>query len=95
MFIINLTYTSDLALVDQFLDAHICFLNEYYATGVFQASGKKVPRTGGVIFATIESKKALQDIIAKDPFYKNNLARYEVIEFLPSKTSTTYDFLLD
>jgi len=95
MFIINLTYTSDLALVDQYLDAHICFLNEHYATGVFQASGKKVPRTGGIIFATIASKKALQDIIAKDPFYKNDLAHYELIEFLPSKTSAKYHFLVD
>ncbi|WP_299603211.1 YciI family protein [uncultured Aquimarina sp.] len=94
MFIINLTYIVELKKVDQFLNDHVEFLNEQYALGNFLASGRKVPRTGGIILSNVASKSELENIISKDPFHKNDLANYELIEFIPSKTSKALQFLI-
>lgn len=49
MFIVNLTYIKPLDEVEKFLEKHIDFLNQYYTKGHFIASGRKNPRTGGII----------------------------------------------
>jgi uncharacterized protein YciI len=49
MFIINLKYKVELTQIDQFLNEHIEFLNAQYESGNFLASGRKEPRTGGII----------------------------------------------
>ena len=95
MFIINLTYKTELEKVDQFLEEHIVFLNEQYELGHFLASGRKVPRTGGIILSNVKSKSELEEIIGKDPFKKNELADYELTEFVPSKTSEELKFLME
>ena len=94
MFIVNLTYKTRLEVVDQFLDKHVEFLNEQYELGHFIASGRKIPRTGGIILSNIESRLELEKIINKDPFKKNELADYELIEFVPSKTCDELKFLM-
>ncbi len=95
MFIINLTYKTELLKIDQFLTEHIEFLNEQYELGHFLASGRKIPRTGGIILSNVESKLELVKIIEKDPFKKNELADYEMIEFVPSKTCKELKFLME
>lgn len=87
MFIINLTYKVSLDVVNQHLEDHIDFLNEQYEAGHFMASGRKVPRTGGVILSGMSDKVALESVLAKDPFHLHQLADYEIIEFIPSKTN--------
>lgn len=94
MFIINLTYKTDLNQVDLHINAHIEFLEEHYASGIFQASGRKVPRTGGIILSTCTDKTELESILNKDPFKIQDLADYEITEFIPSKTSKAFEFLL-
>lgn len=42
MFIINLTYQKNLTEVEKHLEAHIQFLDTYYASGHFIASGRKI-----------------------------------------------------
>ncbi|OJJ16316.1 GTP cyclohydrolase [marine bacterium AO1-C] len=95
MFIINLTYKTELEKVEQFLDDHIKFLNEQYALGNFIASGRKVPRTGGIILSNIKDESALEEIIEKDPFKAHDLADFELIQFVPSKTSEELKFLIE
>ncbi|MEM9078710.1 MAG: YciI family protein [Bacteroidota bacterium] len=95
MFIINLTYKTELEKVDQFLEEHIEYLNEQYELGHFLASGRKVPRTGGIILSNVKSKSELEEIIGKDPFKKNELADYELTEFVPSKTCEQLEFLME
>ncbi|MCB0541222.1 MAG: GTP cyclohydrolase [Lewinellaceae bacterium] len=94
MFIISLTYKTELEKVDQFLNEHIDFLNEQYELGNFVISGRKVPRTGGIILSKIDSRAELEKIIGKDPFKINDLADYELTEFIPSKTCKELKFLL-
>lgn len=95
MFIINLTYKTELEKVDQFINEHIEFLNEQYALGHFLASGRKIPRTGGIILSGLTSKSELEKIIEKDPFKQNDLADYELTEFVPSKTCEELKFLIE
>ena len=60
MFIVNLTYIKPLDKVEKFLEKHIDFLNQYYTKGHFIASGRKNPRTGGIILMPF--KKSLHTI---------------------------------
>ena len=85
MFIINLTYIEPLEVVEKHLEKHIDFLNQYYTKGLFIASGRKNPRTGGIILMRAKNKEAVQEIIKHDPFYQNEIAQYEIIEFEVSK----------
>ena len=93
MYIISLTYKVPLETVEQHLEAHIDYLNKQYDLGHFQASGRKVPRTGGVILSTVTDREELLNILAEDPFKKHELADYELTEFIPSKTSKEWGFL--
>lgn len=84
--VIDITYIVDLAEVDVHMDAHRDFLQRQYEAGIFLASGRKEPRTGGVILATGD-RSALQDVLADDPFNRHGIASYTVTAFLPTMTS--------
>jgi uncharacterized protein YciI len=84
MFVILLNYIKPLSEVDQFVGEHREFLERYYASGHFLLSGRKEPRTGGVILAKAETRAEIESVILNDPFNREKIAEYEVIEFLPS-----------
>ncbi|EHJ52330.1 YciI family protein [Streptococcus macacae] len=94
MFIINLTYVKPLAEVEKHLEAHIVFLNKYYQSGKFICSGRKHPRTGGIILLKAENKEDVRQIVAEDPFYQNKIAEYEIIEFSPTKYADGFEQIL-
>lgn len=93
MFIVNLTYKKPIEDVENHLEAHRAYLKDQYAAGHFIASGRKEPRTGGIIMARMKELKALQAELAKDPFNKEGIADYEIIEFIPSMTAEGYENL--
>lgn len=64
---------------------HVKYLQKYYKQNVFIASGRKVPRTGGIILALADSKEEIDSIIKEDPFYTHGLAEFTVTEFLTSQ----------
>ena len=72
---------------------HVSYLEEQYALGNFVASGRKVPRTGGVILSQMDSLESLQAVLDKDPFKSNKLALYEIIEFTPTMTANGFENL--
>lgn len=94
MFIVSLHYLVPLAKVDTFIPEHIAFLDKHYAKGHFLLSGRKEPRTGGVILANVDSRELLDGILVEDPFFREKLARYEITEILPSKACAELGFLL-
>jgi uncharacterized protein YciI len=85
MFIINLNYIVPLEQLDKHMGDHVKFLRTYYEKNVFVASGRKVPRTGGIILALGKSKEAIEKIIHEDPFYIHKLAEFTITEFLTSQ----------
>ncbi len=85
IFIIDLEYIVELEQVEPHLQAHLDFMDQCYDTGLFLASGAKVPRTGGIILAASDSRDEIESLLAKDPFSIHKLARYTVTEFHPRR----------
>ena len=85
MFIIELTYTADLARIDASMRAHMQFINAHYASGHFVVSGRKIPRDGGIILAVGKHRAEIEAIAAQDPFVTKRLATARVIEFRMSQ----------
>ena len=84
MFIVSLHYKVDLVEVERLMPAHLVFLEACYANGVFIASGRKEPRTGGIILAKALNLEVLNKVLAKDPFQIAGIADYEITEFIPT-----------
>jgi len=95
MFIVSLTYVAPLDRVDAVLADHVAYLEEQYAAGVFLASGRKIPRVGGVILAKADSRESLDAVLARDPFAQAKVATYEVTEMAVSKTAPGLETLID
>ena len=93
MFVVSLTYKVELSEVEKYMAAHISYLEEQYESGAFLASGRKVPRTGGVIFARAESREELDAILRVDPFFEAEVADYEITEFVPTKAARGLELL--
>ena len=94
MFVINLNYIVPLEQLDSYMGDHMKFLNKYYKENVFVASGRKVPRTGGIILAMGKSKEEIEEIIKEDPFYSHKLAEFTVTEFMTSQVHPKFKTLL-
>lgn len=85
MFILNLTYIKTIEEVDKFVAEHIKYLEKYYEENKFICSGRKNPRTGGIIVCNANSINEVESIIKEDPFYSEKVAKYDIIEFQPTK----------
>ena len=85
MFIISLTYIVPLEELDRHMKDHVIFLKKHYKENIFIASGRKVPRTGGIILALAKSTGEVDEIMARDPFIIHGAATYDVTEFLTSQ----------
>jgi uncharacterized protein YciI len=79
MLILSLTYLKSNEEVDRHVEPHMAWVAEGYAKGWFLASGRKVPRTGGVILARGD-RAAMESHIAADPFVVHGVASYEITE---------------
>jgi len=94
MFIINLTYTKSIETIEKELANHSKFLDKYYSLGLLICSGRKQPRTGGMIISRSTSREEVEKMISEDPFYKNQLAEYELIELIPTKYASGFELFL-
>ena len=90
MYIVSLNYIKEVSEVEKHLEEHIKFLEKYYEMGKFICSGRKNPRTGGVILLNAESLSEVEKIILEDPFNINEIAEYEITEFFPTKYTRTH-----
>ncbi|WP_213280404.1 YciI family protein [Chryseobacterium indologenes] len=95
MFIISLTYKSSIENVERLIPQHNIFLNKHYESGRFIVSGRKEPRTGGIIIANAESKNEVEQIISEDPFYIHQVADYDITEFIPSKYNENFKLFIE
>lgn len=87
MFIIDIRYTTELSEIERHLAAHRDYLDHYYAQGIFLFSGRKEPRSGGIIIARAANRAEIEKIVSEDPFYQANIGEYSIMEFIPSKTA--------
>lgn len=94
LFVLDLDYVADLGEVERHLAAHREFLARNYSGGTFLASGRKDPRTGGVILARGD-RATIERIVTTDPFHRHGLARYAITEFVPTMTADVLAELVD
>jgi uncharacterized protein YciI len=87
MFIISPTYLKPAEEIDALLAAHREYLREQYDNGMFLMSGRMVPRTGGIIIATADSRADIEAVIELDPFNEAGAASYAITEFVPTMTA--------
>jgi len=71
--------------IDAAMVEHMKFLNKHYKANLFVASGRKVPRTGGIILVLAQSKAEVESIMAEDPFCIHKLAEFTITEFQTSQ----------
>jgi uncharacterized protein YciI len=93
MYVVLLNYIVSIEEIDLVLPDHAEWLAKQYEHGHFLASGRRVPRIGGVILARPMSRGKLDAILASDPFAVQHLAKYEVIEFIATKTAPELRFV--
>jgi uncharacterized protein YciI len=79
MLVLSLTYVKPNEEADRYMEPHMAWLKEGYARGWFLASGRKVPRTGGMILAAGE-RSEIEAYVAADPFTVHGIAEYEITE---------------
>jgi uncharacterized protein YciI len=94
MFIVDLHYIASLEKIDEHMGDHMKFLRKYYKENVFVASGRKVPRTGGIILMLAKSTDEVEKIMSEDPFCKKKLATITITEFLTSQSHPALKGLL-
>lgn len=94
MFIIDLKYIQPLSEIENLLPKHIEFLNRNYENGNLLMSGRKNPRNGDMMFCDLKTQEEVLKMISEDPFKINNLAKYTITEFLPTKTCEYLKFLM-
>ena len=64
---------------------HSEFLERYCKAGKFILTGGLTARPAGVVLAIVNSGDELKAMLAEDPFVREQVAEYEVIEFKPSR----------
>ncbi len=89
-FIINLRYLAPLSEIDGAMSKHVRFLDKYFAGNLFLVAGRQVPRTGGIIIARGKDRQSVDRIMRQDPFIKEKLASYDIVEFKGSRTSRAF-----
>lgn len=94
MFIAILTYTRPLAEIDALLAEHRRFLDGHYASGLFVASGRRVPRTGGVILIAGHDRALAEEVLKQDPFANAGVSTYELVEFTPATMRPGFEAFL-
>ena len=78
--VVVLTYVAPLDSIDAAMADHVAWLTAGYEAGAILASGRRTPRTGGVILFRGDSAAA-EAIVADDPFVARGLAQAHVVPF--------------
>jgi len=95
MFIVSLTYIVDLEKVDELLPLHADYLKNQYEKGNFIASGRKIPRTGGIILSKLDSIEKLEEVFSRlsFPCFETVKELMEVVTLVPHKAVLLYTFV--
>ncbi|MBX9455655.1 MAG: GTP cyclohydrolase [Rhizobium sp.] len=92
MLILSLTYIAPIEAADEHMQAHMAWVREGYDKGLFLASGRKVPRSGGVILARGD-RAELEAICAADPFTIHGIATYDITEVALTTVAPGFEML--
>jgi uncharacterized protein YciI len=89
LFVVSLHYLVPLERIDAMMQKHAAFLDKQFKAGNFLISGRKEPRTGGIIIARGKSLVAVERIMRQDPLLKGKLAIVDIVEVKVSRSAVT------
>jgi uncharacterized protein YciI len=92
MLILSLNYIAPMEKVDEVIAAHMTWLKKGYDDGYFIASGRKVPRTGGLILSRGD-RAAVEAFCATDPFVLHGVTEYDITEVAFTNVMPGAEFL--
>jgi uncharacterized protein YciI len=84
--LVLIRYRLPLEEVVKVQDEHRAYLRELKAKGILIASGPMDPRSGGALLLRISNEnvqQSLTELRNGDPFFKKNIANYELIPWNP------------
>lgn len=84
MYVVLIDFVRSLEDVDRLAPAHKAWLETLRNSATLVLSGRRDPRTGGVLVATAPNREALDHLLASDPFVVSGVATHTVIAFRPS-----------
>lgn len=87
MFVLELTYTAPMEQVNAAHDAHMEWVERHWEAGHFIASGRKVPRDGGILLSAVPDRATAEKIVAEDPFVTAGVCEYRITEFIATRTA--------
>lgn len=85
MFIIDVAYVAPLEELDAVMAEHRAFLEENIQLGKLVCAGRKNPRVGGMMLASVDTEEEARAMAAGDPFAQKNLATYTFTEWVITK----------
>jgi len=94
MYLLLLKYKVPIEQVERVTPAHREFLDKAYRSEKLLVSGPRVPRTGGVILTRVKTREEVDELVQADPFYTEEIADYEVVEFQALKFNAALGHLL-
>lgn len=95
MYIVIIQFRRSDEQVNYHKEAHKNFLKKQIDEGNFIVSGNRTPNTGEVILSCLPDMETLYQILHEDPFYKNRIGQYEIIEFEPDIKCQELTYLID
>ncbi|WP_170351909.1 YciI family protein [Ruegeria atlantica] len=84
LFVVDIEYIVPMNQVEPVIDSHMDFVHASYKDGRFLMSGPKVPRSGGLIVMTADSREEAEKYLEHDPFAQEKVAKFRVTEFRAS-----------
>lgn len=94
MYVVLLTYVKPWSEVMRLAPEHRAYAARRYADGSYLMSGRKPDRSGGVILALAPNRASLDTILSGDPFWRESVARYDIVEFLPQMAAERFRDLI-
>jgi len=91
MFTLIATYLKPSEEVDRHLDAHRAWIIDNFEAGRFLLTARQVPLSGGLILARGADRAEMLAVVAEDPFVREGLAHYEILEFAPVRLAAGLD----
>lgn len=94
MFVVLLKFAENKSRAGEFMTDHNQWIQQGFEDNVFLLVGSLQPNLGGSVIANNISLTELQARVEADPFVKENIVSFEILEIEPKKADERLSFLV-